>query len=572
MKGIRAVSGRGLAGVLLFACLCAASDAQDARRHKKLIATGWDHPNSDRLLANLREMEKRPFDGVVVHLEGRVGAKKRLPLHWMFLADKWQREWFEPCVKNLQACRFTRFSDNFILVGANPGSVDWFDDAGWREIVDHWRIAAWVAKQAGFKGMTFDAEPYAPPHAQFKYAAQPQRDRHTFEEYCAQARRRGREVMQAVAAEYADVTLLGYFMDIAGAHATGRKDPGRILKSQVYGLYPAFIDGWLDAAPPSVTFVDGCEWAYRYNSVPEYLEAALLIKGACQELVSPANRAKYRAQVQVGFGIYLDAYWNPKDSQWGAWYVDGLGRPRVERLRINTQTALRVADEYVWVYGEKFRWWPTPNRGVREQGWPEALPGCEQALAYARDPVAYARAHVAEGVQAGKLANLARNGDFGSEKVTLSDGRVDAWRQARPPAGWGSWQEEKSKGSFTWDRQAGAAAKGAARAAKVANGCFIQRIPAKPGERYAVRAVRRQQGQGEAWVRIRWQTAEGRWTAEQQDRLFHADGPRDAWREAFGVVEVPDSAGQLVVLLGVGDQLAEADVAWFDDVAVYRIE
>ena len=138
--------------------------------------------------------------------------------------------------------------------------------------------------------------------------------------------------------------------------------------------------------------MDGCESAYRYNSVNQYLEAALAIKGACQELVSPENRAKYRARVQVSFGIYLDAYWNPKTSPW---YIDGLGGPRVARLRENLRTALRVADEYVWVYGEKFRWWPTPNRRVKEQTWPEALPGCERALALARDPVDYARGRIA---------------------------------------------------------------------------------------------------------------------------------------------------------------------------------
>ena len=572
MHAVFAARVRCIAAAVLLACLCTAAGAQDARRRKKLIATGWDHANSDRLLAHHREMEKRPFDGVVVRLEGRVGPKKRLPLHWMFLPDAWKRSWFEPCVRNLKACRFTRFTDNFLLVGANPGKVDWFDDAGWRQIVDHWRIAAWAARQSGFKGLLFDPEPYTPPHKQFAYAAQPGRDRHTFAEYCAQARRRGRDVMRAVCDEYPDVTLFGYFLNIAGAHATGRKDPRSVLKGQTYGLLPAFIDGWLDAAPPTVRLVDGCEWAYRYNSVREYLEAALLIKGACQELVSPANRAAYRGQVQAGFGVYLDAYWNPKDSQWGAWYVDGLGRPRVERLRINVQTALRVADEYVWVYGEKFRWWPTPNGRVGEQTWPEALPGCERALAYARDPAGYARARLAGRAKAGTLANLARNGDFGSEKVDVVGGRVETWKPGRPPVGWHTWQEAASKGSFAWDRQAGAAAKGAARAAKVANGCFLQRIAAKPSERYAVRAVRKLNGRGEAWIRVRWQTPEGTWTATARDRILHADGPRETWREIFGVVEVPDSAGQLVILLGMGDQPTDGDAAWFDDVGVFRIE
>ncbi|HUS91971.1 MAG TPA: hypothetical protein VM695_08975 [Phycisphaerae bacterium] len=569
MIGRHWTMGSTIASALL---LAVTASGQDARRPKKLIATGWDHPDTERLLANHKEMEKRPFDGVVIYVEGRPDGKKRVPMWWAHTDEEWQREWFQPCVDNLRKCRFRRFTDNFALFGANPGKVDFFDDAGWQRIVEHWRTAAWVAKAGGLKGLTFDPEPYNAPYAQYKYSAQPQREKHSFDDYWAQARLRGRQVMQAVAAEYPDITLLCYFLNISGAHATGRADPRRALADQTYGLLPAFADGWLDAAPPTVRIVDGCEWSYLYNSEKEYLQAAVLIKGACQELVSPENRSKYRAQVQAGFGVYLDAYWNPKDSEWARWYVDGLGGPRVRRLGVNVQTALRVADEYVWIYGEKFRWWPTPNQSVRQQAWPEALPGCEKALRYARDPVDYARACLAEARQAGKLADLLRNGDFGAEKADLADGRVATWKPGRPPAGWSAWQDEKSKGAFTWDRQAGAAAAGAARAAKVANGCFLQGLPAKPGERYAVRAVRRLQGKGATWLRVRWQTAEGKWTAEAQDRLFHAAGPREKWGEIFGVAEVPEGVGKLVVLLGVSDQPTDEDIAWFDDVGLYRLD
>lgn len=354
--------------------------AEDARRRKKLIATGWDKADTRRLLENLAEMEQRPFDGVVLEAVGRREDGKPCRLRWAFLNEPWKRAWFQPCIEDLRACKLKRFTDNFIQLNANPGNVDWFDDAGWESILAHWRIAAWVAKESGCKGILFDPEPYTRPHAQFAYAAQPQRDRHTFDEYYAQARRRGRQVMQAVGEEYAEITVFCYFMNSICATATGQADPRRVLAGSGYGLYPAFVDGWLDAVGPQATLVDGCESAYLYNNRQQYLEASVLIKGACQELVSAENRAKYRAQVQVSFGLYLDAYWNPKDSEWGRWYVDGQGGRRVDRLRANVQTALRVADEYVWVYGEKFRWWPTPNQRVRPQTWPEALPGCDQAL------------------------------------------------------------------------------------------------------------------------------------------------------------------------------------------------
>jgi hypothetical protein len=540
----------------------------DMRIRKKLIATGWDHPDSPRLLANLAEMEKRPFDGVVIEVTGQTAEGKPCPLCSAFSNQKWQREWFQTSVAQFRNCKFTRFTDNFITIGANPGNIDWFDDEGWQRIVEHWRIAAWIAKQSGLKGLLFDPEPYTPPHSQFNYAAQPDRTRHGFNEYAAKARQRGRQVMRAVAEEYPEITLFCYFMNSVSATATGRADPRPALAAQGYGLYPAMIDGWLDVAPPTVALVDGCESAYLYNSRRQFLESAVEIKGVCQELVSFENRAKYRVQVQVSFGMYLDAYWNPTGSPY---YIDGLGGPRVERLRANTSAALAAADEYVWVYGERFRWWPTPNQSVRAETWAGALPGSERALRYARDPLDLARTEMARMKEAGKLVNLARNGDFSSSTAKSMDGAQQPWHDGGPPAGWSAWQRDDSKGTFTWDREAGATGKGAARACRVADGCFLQSHKMAPGERYIVRATCKVHGTGNAWLRVRWQTAEGRWTAETQDQLLYAEPSPDNWRELVGVVEVPEGVGRLLILLGVGGQSTAEDVVWFDDVELYRL-
>lgn len=560
-------------GVLLLAFTLAGqasgADAPEARPRKKLIATGWDNPDTARLRQNLAVMEQRPFDGVVVHAVGQIDAEKRCHLAAAFAKEPWQRAWFRNCLEDLKACRSQRLTDNFLMVGANPGNVDWFDDAGWRNLVEHWRIAAWLARQGGLKGILFDPEPYTEPFAQFSYRAQPQRDQHTFAEYQAKARQRGREVMRAIAREYPNITLFTYFMNCVNSTALGQQDPNLVLEGSGYGLYPAFIDGWLDVIPPQMKLVDGCENAYLFNSDQQYLESAVMIKGACQELVSPENRRKCRAQVQVGFGIYLDAYWNPPTV---LWYIQNPDGPRVERLRRNLATALRAADEYVWVYGEKFRWWPTPNAGVNEQAWPDVLPGCEAALGFARDPVEFGRAVIARMEQAGTLKDLARNGDFSSDQAPANEGAAEDWQEGAAPAGWSSWQEERSSGTFTWDRETGATGKGAARAAGVAGGCFIQSTPVQPGERYAIRAVRRLQGKGNASIRVRWQTAESRWTQEHKDVILISRAPATEWGEIFGVVEVPEGVGRLVLLLGVSGQSSAQDVAWYDDVRLYKLE
>ena len=558
---------RSLALVLfVLAPTLAPAQAVDARRPKKIIESGWDQPDTKTLRENLALMEQRPFDGVVINALGRSADGKPRNLRDAFVNEAWQREWYQNCIDDLKACHFTRFTDNFFVMGANPGNVDWFDDAGWKNIVDHWRIAAWLAKQAGVKGLLFDPEPYQPPFVQFHYSAQPQADRHSFAEYCEKARQRGREVMQAIAAEYPDLTIFCYFMESINIPATGYADPRAALEQRPYGLYAPFIDGWLDAVPPTARLVDGCESAYLYNSQRQFLEASVRMKGDCQELVSPENRLKYRTQVQASFGIYLDAYWNPKDSEWKTWYIDGLGRPRVARVQANVASGLGAADEYIWLWCEKFRWWPTPNGGVKAESWSEVLPGCDDMMRLARDPQGVGRQRIAEARQAGKLKNLLSNGDFAAETVSLPEGGEAKYEEGGPPPGWKNWPQADKKGFYLWDRE-----QKAARLANVHDGGFRQIVTVEPEQFYAVRGVVRQQGHGEALLRIRWQNAQGEWLDKDQDRFLSPTEPVNGGKEAFRVLQVPENAAKLVVLLWARHQESAEDVAWFDDVEVYPI-
>lgn len=284
--------------------------------------------------------------------------------------------------------------------------------------------------------------------------------------------------------------------------------------------------------------------------------------------MSPENRARYRAQVQVSYGIYLDAHVNPPTSPW---YIDPKGGTRVERLRANTSDALRLADGYVWMYGEQSRWWPTTNAGIKTT-WEEALPGATGALAFAVDPDAAGRRALAAALAAGTARDLVLNGDFSADKVTDPTGAVLTYKDGGLPAGWHQW-EATNTGSFTWDRTVGKGAPGAARGSGIGNGCFIQSVsPVKPGERYAVSANVRPLGGSSAWIRVRWQTEKGAWTAEQHDRLIYGKPGAGGWGELFGLATVPEDAGRLVILLGVGGQTADTDVAWFDDVHCYKVE
>lgn len=543
-------------------CSVVVAGAEADAIEKKLIAVGWEMPNAQKLRAEFEAMDELPFRGTSLRFTGRGGTP------WLDFAHNreiWKPEDLDQIIEDLAAAKPKRLTDNFLDIKATPGDVDWFDDEGWAIIVDHWRAAARVAKEGGLPGLLFDPESYK--SRQFGYQGQMEEDEHSFDEYAAMTRRRGREIMAAVTEEYPDITILSLFMLSIFPETT--RSPSAVLPTHAYGLYPYFIDGWLDAVTEDVKLIDGCERAYRFNSEVEYLRAANHIRNTCQRLVSPENRYKYRAQVQVSFGVYLDAYTNPPDSNW---YIDPGDQTPVQRFEENLVSALRAADEYVWLYGEKARWWAVPNPKPEDHYWVDLLPGVEESLWAAVDPLGYTARVIDE---AGEDAtNLLTNADFSAETTKEPEGPQAAdWELENAPGGWGFWQSAgaKSEGSPGWDREVGRTAPGSGTMRAVRMGCLIQAMAVAPGERYAVAAWYRQQGTGSPSVRVRWQKPDGAWYAEQKDRFLNRIGPESEWQRMVGVVTVPEEVGRLVLLLQSDGQRSDQDVIWWDDVIAFKI-
>ncbi len=520
---------------------------------KKLIATGWDSPTPAQFRAHLREFERWPFDGTTIQPTRTGAGGSAVDAKFAFGRGRWERQEFAAAIADLKAAAPLTARDNFLMLYANPGDVDWFDDAGWADIVEHWRLLAWTARAGGVRGILFDAEPYTPPHEQFRYGAQPGRDHHDFTAYRAKARERGRAVMRAVAGEFHDVTIFTYRLlcDLLFALASDG-DPTPQLEVHAYGLLPAFLNGMLDVMPSGATIIDGDENAYTYNSDAEFERAFVDLKTRTLALIALENRAKFRAQYGVSHGIYLDAHANEPSSPW---YIDPRGGTRAARLEANVKAALRTADEYVWVYGEKAKWWPSGNAAF--PFWPAKLEGADRALFRAKDPLGAACARLAAATPA---ENLLRNADFalGAE----DGGPAERW----------FWQDEASHGLKARDGEVGAAARGAARLSATGNGCFGQGVKVKGGESYVAGVKIRRQGRGVAAVRIRWKTPEGAWTTEGRDvHLAPAGAPDEGgWSLFAGAVGVPEGAGELVVLLGARGQAEAPDTAWFDDAVIVR--
>jgi len=559
-------------GLILIAETAYAQQMPQGRMiRKKLIALGWDAPDTATLRANLAEMEKTPFDGVAIAASGVDDAGRKVAVSWAFSSTPWKREWFQNCVDDLKTVRSSKLTDNFIRVGVNPGGVDWFDDEGWKQVVEHIRIVAWIAREGGVKGILFDPESYT-SNKPFSYSAQPQAARHSWEEYQIKARQRGREMVEAIASVDPNLVILTLFMNSVNADGAFSSEPFKVLQLGTYNLYPAFINGWLDGAPPSMTFVDGAEnQGYLANSELNFLQTANLIRNGALSIVAPENRQKYLAQVQVSFGIYLDAYLNPPSA---LWYVDSKNSPPAQRLQFNVASAVKTADEYVWFYGEKNRWWPTSNKSVSPQRWEDVMPGINDALLTANRPDLMTARKIAELQKNEKLTSVLQNGNFaaGQAGQVKQDATTD-WKTVGAPAHWSYWQATGSKGTFNQDNSInhGNDQSGTARVAGVQNGCFTQRIDVKPGEMYVLQGWMKQVGQGIGWIRVRWQTPDGKFIDPVSDIWLHGVGEPGAWQKVEGMVTVPDGAGKLVVLLVAGNQSTEQDVAWFDDVNLYKI-
>jgi hypothetical protein len=280
-----------------------------------------------------------------------------------------------PALDELRATAFRRFTHNFLRFNTVPGGVDWFDD--FSAILNNARLAAAVARAGRARGVLFDVEQYVAPL--FDYRRQRDAGTKAWADYAAQAHRRGREVMEALQEGYPDlVVFLTFGYSVPWLGTRGGSLP---LAETDYGLLAPFLDGMVEGARGGTRLVEGYEPAYFHNKSTDYFPAARA--GVTTELLPiVANPQKYLRLISVGFGLWMDFESPPRP--WDG--VDGRRNFYTpEEFERSLTGALRVADEYVWIYTQTPRWW-TPD------GVPAALPeGYVQGIRRARQALGMPR-------------------------------------------------------------------------------------------------------------------------------------------------------------------------------------
>jgi spherulation-specific family 4 protein len=303
--------------------------------------------------ANQGHLDGLPFDGIVVYMRKpdltdniTTGVMTAQPLELQRIVD---------VLAPIKGLSFRSLTSNFAAVISNT-PPDFFDD--WETVVQNFRKLAKAAKDAGLKGIYFDNETYFAPWTRYpdgvKYKTR------SLKEYQDQAILRGRQVMEAMVAEYADIaviTLHGPY--ISEPKASAPLFPQWQSSNQLAG--PFFVGFF--AGTKAGTCVDGGE-LYHLRT-PEEFEASYQWRKrtiASEEINCAFLPKDLRApwpKVSIGFGVY--------DKPFGGKAMNA------EILRSTIGNALRRADDYVWFYVEGPTFLRPPAQGGASQSWVDAV-------------------------------------------------------------------------------------------------------------------------------------------------------------------------------------------------------
>jgi hypothetical protein len=157
---------------------------------RRLIQFGWGAPTTTFLRRHIREMERMPFDGVVLDVRYQDEQGRDAALAWSVFGKRaisWEA--LLPAQRDLEVTVPRRLRDNFVRFNVTPGDVDWWDEA-FDAVVHNARITGRLVRRGRLRGVLLDVEQYQRPV--FSYADLERSGQVSEQAYAAQVRRRGR--------------------------------------------------------------------------------------------------------------------------------------------------------------------------------------------------------------------------------------------------------------------------------------------------------------------------------------------------------------------------------------------
>ena len=548
-------------GFLLLAAVCvslnAACETLWKEPGKKLIHLGWDSPDVDYLHKNIRAMEDgSPFDGVRVKIDTvvRAGADRREEIlnEYTFTGKKrWRYEWLKATEKKLKEIEFRQFTDNLLAASFRERSP-WFNDSEWENLVNNYAMLARLARNTGFKGLSIDVEQYWKGKEQFQYKAE--EDGPSYEKACAKARERGRAFMNAIAREYPGITLFFTYFHSINFPAAKASDTERMLKTAPYDKYNLFVpfsNGMLDVIPPEAKILDGCEnLGYVAENQIDFYRMHHIQKSLQERLVYPENFKKSRAQVSFAPSIWQDVYLLDRKDDWALRH-----RPenRLQYLERNLAWTMKVADEYVWVFTCKGKWWDIPYKPWQEktgkvQLWETLFPGIREVMLRAKDATRWFAENPHD-----NFPNRIKNPSFrGGRQAAEKTGPHIAGAAASKLPGWSIIPKDAV---FLREDAGGTGGNSGVLLAKN-GGLILQTVPVEPGSRYYVGVeIKNDDRKDNAKLTVQWiAKATGKWDSwRNHARSFFPRGKgEDGWSRYGEVLDVPDGVTHIGIILSTG--------------------
>lgn len=427
--------------------------------------------------------------------------------------------------------------------------IDWCDDEAWETAADNLRFLAEFAYDMGLAGIIFDEEDYSKGNQFFAAKDDPPPA-----ELADLVRRRGRQVFEAIFRGYPDLrfSCSWLFSTIQKWHAWTTPEFGtdQAAVTESYGeLWGYFMNGAIDAMPPEAIIVEGNEErGYHGNANRNELTTAAwrTSRGSLGQ-IAPENRKKFLAQLSVSFGQYSDSYINPSTSEY---YFPPLGGSRLKRWHENLQRVVNVADDYVWIYGERGTYvnWERDlskppgvdtERCYYRKTWEEQLPGFSRMIKIVKGDYS----PLEEDIKAGRMVRV---------------GGLDS-----------TWSRDKDVPKSRFERNVKDGALSEEGCARLnGNGCFCSRVKVKPGDEIYVKAFVKGRNPriGVSFL------SDGKFNNELFGRprnvLPSTGWNHEEWHELRYHVLVPDNATEVSVAFG--GPATEFEPNYFDCVGIYK--
>jgi|SRR5882672_6512323 len=346
-------------GLLLSSPNRAAASGEPKPATAYLILHDWygtsPCPTPTFLRANKSFLETLPFDGIAVYMRTPDGADN------ITLDAMTNKRLDFPTISRvltpIRGLQIPNLTQNFaaVLSGRPP---DFFND--WTTIISNFADLARAAREAGLKGIYFDNENYFAKWAHYPDGVE--FPNVSLKDYQTQARLRGRQMMEAMVAQFPDIV----FVTLHGPYLSEPKAPAPLFPRwhTTNQLIGPFFCGFVEGAGKKATVVDGGK-LFHLRSPKEFQDSYAFRKAAIAAdkvdcaFMPAALRAAWPGRVSVGFGLY--------DKPCGeADMIPEILKPTVTQ-------ALRTSDRYAWLCIERFSFLKPSKSGGAGDAWVNAV-------------------------------------------------------------------------------------------------------------------------------------------------------------------------------------------------------